>query len=50
MNTQKFTWNTDNTPNFGTPVSPSVRSVIPSGQPIPNTYDWGDAYTDKIEN
>jgi hypothetical protein len=31
-------------------VSPSVRSVIPSGQPIPNTYDWGDTYTGKIEN
>jgi GH43 family beta-xylosidase len=50
MNTQKFTWNTDNTPNFGSPVSPSYRYTIPSGQPIPNTYDWGDSYTGKVEN
>jgi GH43 family beta-xylosidase len=49
MNTQKFTWNTDNTPNFGSPVSPSVRSVIPSGQPILDTYDWGDNNAGTIE-
>lgn len=28
---QKFTWNTDNTPNFGKPVDPGVLLAVPSG-------------------
>jgi GH43 family beta-xylosidase len=28
---QKFTWNSDGTPNFGTPVSTSTDMVVPSG-------------------
>jgi GH43 family beta-xylosidase len=30
---QKFTWNADGTPNFGTPVSLSTRLPVPSGEP-----------------
>ena len=30
---QKFTWNADGTPNFGTPVATGVRLTAPSGEP-----------------
>ena len=30
---QKFTWNADGTPNFGTPVATGVRLAAPSGEP-----------------
>lgn len=29
---QKFTWNEDGTPNFGTPVSISTKILVPSGE------------------
>ncbi len=29
---QKFTWNSDGTPNFGSPVSPSTNLAVPSGE------------------
>jgi GH43 family beta-xylosidase len=29
---QKFTWNSDNTPNFGTPFSRETRIAMPSGE------------------
>ena len=29
---QKFDWNLDGSPNFGTPMSPGVRMKVPSGQ------------------
>jgi GH43 family beta-xylosidase len=43
MRTQKFSWNSDDTPNFGSPVSPSVRSALPSGEPELETFNWGDS-------
>ena len=30
---QKFTWNADGTPNFGTPASLSTALPVPSGEP-----------------
>jgi GH43 family beta-xylosidase len=30
---QKFTWNADGTPNFGTPVSLGAQLAVPSGEP-----------------
>lgn len=30
---QNFTWNSDNTPNFGKPVDPGVQLSVPSGSP-----------------
>lgn len=30
---QKFTWNADGTPNFGTPAALSTRLAVPSGEP-----------------
>ncbi|MDT5121983.1 MAG: hypothetical protein QOC96_1465 [Acidobacteriota bacterium] len=30
---QKYTWNADNTPNFGAPVPPNVMVPVPSGEP-----------------
>ncbi|MDQ7807752.1 family 43 glycosylhydrolase [Amycolatopsis sp. A133] len=30
---QKFTWNADGTPNFGTPVALGTRLAVPSGEP-----------------
>jgi GH43 family beta-xylosidase len=30
---QKFTWNADGTPNFGTPVALGTRLPVPSGEP-----------------
>jgi len=32
---QKFTWNADGTPNFGTPVALGTRLPVPSGEPAP---------------
>ena len=32
---QKFTWNADGTPNFGTPVPPGVPIPVPSGEKQP---------------
>ena len=29
---QKFTWNSDGTPNFGTPVASGIPVLVPSGQ------------------
>jgi GH43 family beta-xylosidase len=29
---QKFTWNGDGTPSFGTPVASGVPVLVPSGQ------------------
>lgn len=29
---QRFTWNTDGSPNFGKPVSPDVKLAVPSGE------------------
>jgi GH43 family beta-xylosidase len=43
MYTQKFTWNDDDTPKFGTPVSPHVRQDVPSGEPVIDVYGWGDS-------
>ncbi|MEO6087927.1 MAG: family 43 glycosylhydrolase [Umezawaea sp.] len=31
---QKFTWNADGTPNFGTPVALGTRLAVPSGEPL----------------
>ncbi|MGW6929186.1 family 43 glycosylhydrolase [Lentzea sp. NPDC054927] len=31
---QKFTWNADGTPNFGTPVRLGVQLAAPSGEPV----------------
>lgn len=33
VNIQKFTWNADGTPNFGTPASPFAQQALPSGDP-----------------
>jgi GH43 family beta-xylosidase len=30
---QRFTWNADGTPNFGTPVSLGTPLAVPSGEP-----------------
>ncbi|WP_162463070.1 family 43 glycosylhydrolase [Paenibacillus psychroresistens] len=49
MNLQKFTWNTDDTPNFGTPISPTVRQTAPSGEPAWNDYGWGDSSSGTLE-
>ena len=32
VRTQKFTWNVDGTPNFGTPTATGATVVVPSGQ------------------
>jgi len=32
---QKFTWNADGTPNFGTPVALGTQLPVPSGEPAP---------------
>jgi GH43 family beta-xylosidase len=32
VNTQRFTWRADGTPDFGRPVSPDVPQALPSGQ------------------
>jgi GH43 family beta-xylosidase len=34
---QKFTWNSDGTPNFGVPIALSVAQTLPSGDPGSNT-------------
>jgi GH43 family beta-xylosidase len=49
MRTQKFTWNSDDTPNFGSPTSPTVRSALPSGEPILETFSWGDSASGTAE-
>lgn len=33
VNIQKFTWNADGSPNFGTPASPFTPLTLPSGDP-----------------
>lgn len=33
VNIQRFTWNADGTPNFGTPASPFALQALPSGDP-----------------
>ena len=35
IRTQKFTWNSDGTPNFGTPTATGAPVVVPSGQCVP---------------
>jgi len=30
---QKFTWNADGTPNFGTPIALGAQLPVPSGEP-----------------
>jgi len=42
---QPFTWNADNTPAFGTPLSPTAAAAIPSGQPcgLLASYSLDDA-------
>lgn len=37
---QKFTWNADGTPNFGTPVSYGAAIVEPSGTPAIERYQY----------
>ncbi|OMG00976.1 family 43 glycosylhydrolase [Paenibacillus sp. FSL R7-0337] len=36
---QKFSWNTDNTPNLGEPVNPNSPIAIPSGEPARIRYE-----------
>jgi GH43 family beta-xylosidase len=31
INMQPFTWNTDGSPNFGTPIAPGIKLPVPSG-------------------
>lgn len=40
---QKFTWNTDDTPNFGTPVPPDSTTPLPSGEPERTRYEAEEA-------
>jgi GH43 family beta-xylosidase len=40
---QKFTWNTDGTPNFGTPVANSTSLDVPSGEPLKKRKEAEDA-------
>jgi hypothetical protein len=40
VRTQPFTWNADNSPNFGQPTSPATPIDEPSGTP---TFDTGTA-------
>jgi GH43 family beta-xylosidase len=49
VRTQQFTWNTDDTPNFGDPISAAVRMDLPSGEPITPTYYWGDSASGTAE-
>jgi GH43 family beta-xylosidase/uncharacterized protein YjdB len=37
--TQKFTWNTDNTPNLGAPADPNIPIAKPSGEPVRKRYE-----------
>jgi len=36
---QKFTWNSNNTPNFGTPAAPNAPIAIPSGELLRDRYE-----------
>ncbi|MDO3409994.1 family 43 glycosylhydrolase [Saccharibacillus sp. CPCC 101409] len=36
---QKFTWNADNTPNFGSPVNPNQPITLPGGEPQRTRYE-----------
>jgi GH43 family beta-xylosidase len=36
---QKFTWNADNTPNFGIPAAPNTPIAVPSGEPLRDRYE-----------
>lgn len=39
IRTQKFSWNTDNTPQFGQPLNPNTQIAIPSGEPDRTRYE-----------
>ena len=39
IRTQRFTWNADNTPNFGTPAAPNSPIAIPAGEPARDRYE-----------
>jgi GH43 family beta-xylosidase len=40
---QKFTWNTNGTPNFGTPVANSTSLDVPAGEPLKKRKEAEDA-------
>lgn len=40
---QKFTWNADDTPNFGIPVTPDSPIPLPSGEPKRTRYEAEEA-------
>ena len=40
---QKFTWNADSTPKFGTPAAPNTPITIPSGDPMRVRYEAENA-------
>ncbi len=40
---QKFTWNSDDTPNFGAPVPPDSPIPLPSGEPKRTRYEAEEA-------
>ncbi|NGZ76347.1 family 43 glycosylhydrolase [Saccharibacillus alkalitolerans] len=39
---QRFTWNADKTPNFGTPANPNAPIELPSGEPERDRYEAED--------
>ncbi|WP_169306545.1 family 43 glycosylhydrolase [Cohnella pontilimi] len=43
IRTQKFIWNSDNTPNFGTPANPNIPIQLPSGEQSRSRYEAEDA-------
>lgn len=43
IQTQEFTWNTDGSPNFGTPVDATTSITIPSGESDTPEYGWGNS-------
>jgi len=43
VRTQKFTWNTDNTPNLGAPVNPNAAVAKPAGEPARERYEAENA-------
>lgn len=48
VRTQKFSWNTDNTPNLGEPVNPNNPIAAPSGEPARIRYEAEQALLVKI--
>ncbi|SDE40574.1 Beta-xylosidase, GH43 family [Paenibacillus sp. UNCCL117] len=43
VHTQKFTWNSDNTPNLGEPADPNIPIATPSGEPVRKRYEAENA-------